>query len=178
MKVCAITGHRPSRFSFKNNEYDTMCKRLKKKIKKELKYLYKRGVRTFWIGGAEGVDMWSAEILIQLKSYEAYRDIKIMLAIPFEEYNKNWTKKSKERLKNIIKHSEKVVVVNSEEQPKEKQYRKRNEYMIEKADCLLAVFNKDKITARSGTNMTAQFALKKQIPIIVIDCAFCNKFVP
>ena len=61
--------------------------------------MYKRGVRTFWIGGAEGVDMWSAEILIQLKSYEAYRDIKIMLAIPFEEYNKNWTEKSKERLK-------------------------------------------------------------------------------
>lgn len=176
MKVCAITGHRPSRFPFKDNEDDAMCKKLKKNIKKELKYLYKKGVHTFWIGGAEGVDMWSAELLIQLKSYEAYKDIKIMVAIPFEGHDKNWTEKNIKRLKNIIKYSEEVVVVNKNEGTKQQLYRKRNQYIVDKADCLLAVYHKKNITARSGTNMTLQIALKKGIPITVVDCSFCDEW--
>lgn len=175
MEVCAITGHRPSRFLFKNNEDDIMCKRLKKKIKKELKHLYKRGVHTFWVGGAEGVDMWAAELLIQLKSYEAYCDVKIMLAIPFEGHNKSWTNRSSERLKRIIKHSEEVVIVSDSREAKQQAYRKRNQYIVDKADCLLAVCHKNKITARSGTNMTLQFALKKEIPIDIVDCSFCDE---
>jgi len=50
-----------------------------------------------------------------------------------------------------------------------------NQYIVDKADCLLAVCHKNKITARSGTNMTLQFALKKEIPIDIVDCSFCDE---
>lgn len=175
MQVCAVTGYRPSRFPFKGNEDDIRCKKLKEEIKKEVKYLYEQGVHTFWLGGAEGVDMWAGEILIQLKSYKAYNDIKIMLAIPFEGYNKNWKDTSIKRLENIKKNSEEIIIVGSNKEPKEEQYRKRNKYMIDKADCLLTVFDKEKIIVRSGTNMTFQFALKKGISIFVVDSSFCDK---
>ncbi len=175
MQVCAVTGYRPSRFPFKGNEDDIRCKKLKEEIKKEVKYLYEQGVHTFWLGGAEGVDMWAGEILIQLKSYKAYNDIKIMLAIPFEGYNKNWKDTSIKRLENIKKNSEEIIIVGSNKEPKEEQYRKRNKYMTDKADCLLTVFDKEKIIVRSGTNMTFQFALKKGISIFVVDSSFCDK---
>ena len=169
MQVCAITGYRPSRFPFKNDETDIMCKRLKKKITKELKYLYKKGVHTFWIGGAEGVDMWSSEILMQLKRYDAYSDIKIMIALPFENHDKKWTKEHSERLQNIITNADETIIVSSNDKPTRELYRERNKYIVDKADCLLAIFNKEKIFIRSGTHMTITFALKKGIPITIID---------
>ncbi|NDO47210.1 SLOG family protein [Clostridium sp. MD294] len=113
--------------------------------------------------------------MIQLKSYGAYCDVKIMLAIPFEGHNESWTNRSSERLKTIIKHSEEVVIVSDSGEAKQQAYRKRNQYMVDKADCLLAVFDKRKIRVRSGTNMTLVFALKKQIPVIVIDCSQYNE---
>lgn len=39
---------------------------------------------------------------------------------------------------------------------------------MDKADCLLAVFDRRRIV-RSGTHMTITFALRKGIPIIVVD---------
>lgn len=169
MKVCAITGHRPSRFPFKNDEDDIICKMLKIKIENRLIYLYHKGVRTFWIGGAQGVDMWSAEILISLKKDKAYSDIKIMIAIPFEGYNKMWKKQYSERLKNILDYADDVVVVSSKKDSKEELYKKRNQYMVDKADCLLAVLDRNRIITRSGTQMTITLALNKGIPIIIVD---------
>lgn len=168
MQVCAITGHRPSRFPFKNDESDIICQMLKIKIENNLRDLYQKGIRTFWIGGALGVDMWSSEILIELKKEEAYSDIKIMIAIPFEGYSKMWKKQYSERLNNILDNADKVVVIGTKKEPKQELYKKRNEYIVDKADCLLAVFDRRRIV-RSGTHMTIMFALRKGIPIIVVD---------
>ncbi len=68
MKTCAITGHRPTRFRFKYNESYAGCKRLKKRLRGQFTLLYGQGVRRFLVGGALGVDMWSREILLELKN--------------------------------------------------------------------------------------------------------------
>lgn len=59
LRTCAITGHRPSRFKFKHHEDDADCKRLKDCLREQFVLLYRQGVRTFWVGGAQGVDLWS-----------------------------------------------------------------------------------------------------------------------
>jgi len=65
--ACAITGHRPNRFKWKYNENDNDCKRLKRRLKEQLAAMYDQGVRRFYIGGALGVDIWSGEMLLELK---------------------------------------------------------------------------------------------------------------
>ena len=72
MKVCAITGHRPTRFKFKYDEKSNGCKKIKSRLRSQFALLYEKGVRTFYVGGAMGTDMWAGEILLRLKEQPGY----------------------------------------------------------------------------------------------------------
>ena len=37
-----------------------------------------------------GVDMWAAELLLRMKEQQAYQDVELCLALPFEGYNADW----------------------------------------------------------------------------------------
>lgn len=165
--TCAITGHRPTRFKWKYNENNNGCKRLKKRLQEQFAMLYEKGVRQFWVGGSLGVDMWADEILLRLKEQPEYREIKLMMALPFEGHNADWDERSKKRLAFLVRHSEKTVVIGEKGQAPGVSFRQRNEYMVDQADCLLAVYDNDR-TIRSGTGMTVNYAQKVGKPIILI----------
>ena len=67
----------------------------------------------------------------------------------------------------LIKHSSKAVTVGASDQPPVANYRRRNEFLVNQADCLLAVYDNDR-SIRSGTGMTVNLAKKKGIPVICI----------
>lgn len=167
MKSCAITGHRPTRFKWKYNENNNGCKRLKKRMQDQFILLYEKGVRQFWVGGALGVDMWAGEILLRLKEQPEYSEIKLMVALPFEGHDAGRDERSKKRLAFLARHSEKTVVVGGEGQAPEVSYRRRNEYMVDQADCLLAVYDNAR-SIRSGTGMTVNYAKAKGLEIVFI----------
>ena len=167
MNVCAITGHRPTRFRFKYDENNNGCKRIKKRIRDQLVLLYEQGIRQFWVGGALGVDMWAGEILLRLKEQPAYREIQLMIALPFEGHDLNWEERSRRRMSFLVKHSTQTVIVGQKEAPPAVNYRRRNAYMIDRADCLLAVYDNDR-SIRSGAGMTVRLAEKRGLPVTLI----------
>lgn len=167
MKSCTITGHRPTRFKWKYKENDTRCKRLKRRIQEQLVLLYEQGVRRFYVGGALGVDQWAGEILLRLKEQPGYGDIELVVALPFEGHDADWDARSKSRLKFLVDHSTETVTVGTTAEPAAVCYKKRNYYMVDHADCLLAVYDNDR-SIRSGTGMTVSYAQKKGLPIILI----------
>lgn len=123
---CVITGHRPTRFKFKYNEKDKRCQRIKKCLQEQLIRLYHQGVRCFWVGGAMGVDMWAAELLLRMKEQQAYQDVELCLALPFEGYNADWDDWHRKRMDFIRRYAEKVLVLG--EMPSSESYKKRNYY--------------------------------------------------
>jgi len=165
-KTCAITGHRPTRFKWKYNENNTGCKRLKRRLRDQFILLYEQGVHHFWVGGALGVDLWAGEILLQLKQAPEFDKLKLYLALPFLEYNDSWDIKSKNRIAALRDGCASVVIVGTVDKPTDS-YRKRNVYMVNQADILLAVFDNEH-AIRSGTGMTVNYAKKKGIPITLI----------
>lgn len=167
LKVCAITGHRPTRFKFTYNETHTGCKRLKRRLQEQFMLLYEQGVRQFWIGGALGVDMWAGEILLRLKEQPEYSEIQLMIALPFEGHDKGWEERSRRRMSFLIKHSTETVIIGQKDMPPAVNYRRRNKYMVDRADCLLAVYDNNR-SMRSGTGMTVRLAEKKGLPITLI----------
>ena len=165
--TCAITGHRPTRFRFKYDENNNGCKRIKKRIRDQLIQLYEQGFRQFWVGGALGVDMWAGEILLRLKEQLEYSEIQLMIALPFEGHDANWEERSRRRMAFLIKHSTETVIVGEKGSSTATNYRRRNEYMVDHADCLLTVYDNDR-SIRSGTGMTVNYARKQGLPIILI----------
>ncbi len=166
-KACAITSHRPTRFKWKYKEHYAGCKRLKKRIRDQIASLYEQGVRQFWVGGALGVDMWAGEIILRLKEQPGFEDIQLHIALPFEGHDAGWDERSRTRMEFLIRHSTETVVVGIAGEPSTKNYRLRNQYMVDHADCLLAVYDND-CSIRSGTGMTVSYARTKGEPAIFI----------
>lgn len=163
--VCAITGHRPTRFKFGYKENMAGCKRLKKRLHDQFVLLYEQGIRTFYVGGALGVDQWAGEILLRLKEQPKYGDIKVIVALPFAGHDGGWDERSKSRLAFLIEHSTEVVTVGSAPGPEA--YKARNYYMVDRADILVAVYDNDR-SIRSGTGQTVNYARKKELQIILL----------
>lgn len=166
-KICAITGHRPVRFKWKYNENNNGCKRLKRRLKEQFTLLYGQGVRRFYIGGAHGVDLWSGELLLEMKEQPEYSDIELVLALPFAKQDADWDKRSRHRLSVLRQHSTEVVVVGTTENPPAVNYKLRNQYMVDHANCLLAVYDNER-ELRSGTMQTVNYARRKGLPITLL----------
>lgn len=165
--ACAITGHRPSRFKWKYNENDNGCTRLKQRLKEQLAALYSQGIWRFCIGGALGVDLWTGELLLELKEQPEYSEIEVVLVLPFKSYDRDWDPKSKHRLSVLRQNSAEVIVVGTSENSPTDNYRLRNQYMVDHAGCLLAVYNNDR-QLRSGTMQIVNYARRKGLPITLI----------
>ena len=165
-KACAITGHRPSRFKWRNNENNTGCKRLKKRLNEQFVLLYEQGVKEFWIGGSLGVDLWAGEELLRLKTQPEYSDLQIHLALPLEGHDINWDESQRARMNALRDSCTSVTVIGESGQPAVL-YKKRNYYMVDHSDFLVAVYDKDR-SIRSGTGMTVNYAKKKHLRIIYI----------
>lgn len=164
-KICAVTGHRPTRFKFKYNENYAGCKRLKKRLHDQFILLYEQGVRRFLVGGALGVDMWSGEILLKLKEKPEYSDIELVIVLPHPGHDERWDERSKKRMAFLRAHSVECITVGTTPGPES--YYKRNRYLIDHADCLAAVYDGDR-NMRSGTGMTVKYAEQQEKPVILI----------
>ena len=165
LKSCAITGHRPTRFKFKYNEDYSGCKRLKKRLHDQFAALYKQGVRKFLVGGALGVDMWSGEILLEMKQQAEYADIELVIVLPHPGHDERWDERSKKRMAFLLKHCTKYLTIGTDSSAES--YYKRNRYLVDHADCLVAVYDNNR-NVRSGTGMTVRYAEKKGKPVVLI----------
>ena len=165
MRFCFITGHRPNRFKFPEN--DPRCDKIKSAIRSEIISLYEQdGIRGVWVGGAAGVDTWAAEIVLELQQQKQYHDLELHVAIPFTEFGDTFAPQQKERYQRILKEcADSVVVCKSYRQDA---YKRRDYYMVDRSVCGITVYDLDK-SIRSGTGMTYNYAaLKKKLPVTVI----------
>ena len=167
---CAcFTGHRPEKFRFQYNENDDLCKKIKAAIFTLAKKLYiEMDVNCFWTGGAQGVDTWAAEAILDLK--QQFPDIELFVAIPFPEYWSKWEKESIERAQSILSRCDGFKIISPEVQPSagieiiSSAYKQRNYFMVEQCHFLIAVFNNAKNKpSRSGTWQTVNYAKKRQL---------------
>ena len=164
IESCAVTGHRPTRFAFRYDEDDPRCAALKQQLRRQLIRLCRRGVRRFWVGGAMGVDMWVTEALLALREEGEFCP-EICLAVPFEGYPDRWNEDDRRRMAALRRRCQQVAVVTDGKHPAE-DYKARHRYMVDRADCLLAVWDSGR--GRSGTGMTVRYAEGRGLPVLVI----------
>ena len=158
MNTCAITGHRPTRFKFKYNENYAGCKRLKKRLRDQFTLLYGQGVRRFLVGGALGVDMWSGEILLELKKQLEFSDIELVIVLPHPGHDERWNEQSKKRMSFLLEHCTEHLTIGTDASPES--FYKRNRYLVDHADFLAAVSD--------GEGEMVGYARKKKMGILRI----------
>ncbi|MBQ3379798.1 MAG: DUF1273 family protein [Clostridia bacterium] len=168
-KTCCFSGHRPKAFPWKYDESAPQCVWLKGRIANEIEKAVADGFTRFIAGGAAGVDMWCAEAVIDFKRTHNRDDISLVLAIPFLNYAVYFSEKEKARLVKIIEASDERILTSSEEDKSHavRKYYKRNEYMVDNSQRLIAVFEPD-LSTKGGTKYTVEYAKKVGVEVVTI----------
>ena len=109
--TCCFTGHRPQKFPWGYDEEWEDCVKLKLKLACEIEAMWKKGVTTFISGMAIGVDMWAAEIVLDLKSAYPQDTIKLIAAIPYEGQANKWSVEYRERYFDILAQADQEVIM-------------------------------------------------------------------
>lgn len=160
--TCAFTGHRPRSFPWKGDETAPGCALLKKTLAEQIKLLADRGVTDWLSGMAQGVDLWAAEIVLDLK--EKNPALRLHCILPHEGQERKWAASERERYHSILRQADGVIYVNREYH--DGCMLERNRYLVDHSSVLLAVYNG---THRSGTGMTVRYAKRLGREVIVIN---------
>jgi uncharacterized phage-like protein YoqJ len=161
--TCCFTGHRPQKLPWGYDEEWEDCVKLKLKLACEIEAMRKKGVTTFISGMAVGVDMWAAEIVLDLKSAYPQDTIKLIAAIPYEGQANKWSVEYRERYFDILAQADQEVIF--QEHYTKSCMHERNRFMVDNSAYMIAVFNGDK----GGTANTLHYAESKGLNIVIIN---------
>lgn len=92
---CCFTGHRPEKLFLVDRE-------IIKELEREIKAAIERGYTTFISGMARGVDIWAAEIVLNLRKKN--KDLHLICASPYEGFESRWSQDWQKRYKKIKKN--------------------------------------------------------------------------
>lgn len=173
MQTCAITGHPQSHFSFRYDETHPECIAIKSALHNEFVRLYKDGVRCFLVGGTVGVDTWAAEILLDMRKDNAYKDLVIRLVLAFPEQAERFTKNQKKRFRRIWERCKPENRITVSEVYSPDVYKRRDYYMVGHSDCLVAVYDGEN-GKRSSTAVMVNYAKKKGLTMKLISSRFVD----
>lgn len=165
--TACFTGHRPQSLPCGFDETHPACLKIKYQLKRLITGLIdKKNVTHFISGAALGVDTWAAEIIIKLK--EAYPNIILEAAVPCRSQADRWNSKSQIRYNRLLSLCNKVTLVG--ERYTADCMMKRNKYMVDNSDYVIAVWN----GKPSGTGKTIAYALKCEKTVYCIDVGDFN----
>ncbi len=157
-----FTGPRASKMPY--SETSASHERLETILKQEILSFIRNGVSEFYTGGQTGIDTLAALLVISLID-EIGTTAHLHLVLPFKDMQAGFTRLQRDDFDWIKRHADTVTYISETYTPD--CYRKRNRYMIEKSQYLIAVAGKQ--TPHSGTHMTINMARKKGIDIVTIN---------
>lgn len=146
MTTVALTGHRPEKIHSPEIAHDEASL-----------FLSKVNKPVVISGMAAGFDLIGAEAALDL-------EIPVIAAVPWLGHKPR--KDDRDRYDHILKNAMEIVyVVDTLPFPGKWVYQKRNEWMVDKADVVLAYFD----GSPGGTKNCIDYALKTKVPVAVIE---------
>lgn len=159
-QTACFTGHRPNKLSgYDPKDNKELLWRLHNEI---VRHIEENSVDTFINGLALGIDQWAARIVIKLRQTK-YSHIKLISAVPCKNHSSKWIKQSQVDWQEIVDLSDEVVYV-SEDEYKPYLMQKRNEWMVNKSEYVIAVWD----GTDGGTGNCVKYAQSKNKKITII----------
>ena len=149
-----FTGHRPEKL-----------KRSESAIRIDLEFQIRRaiadGQSVYITGMARGVDIWAAQIVLKLR--DDGHNVKLMCACPYDGFERGWSYDWQRQYRHVLASADFVKFVCTGYS--RSCFQVRNEWMVNHAAKVIAVFNGEK----SGTKNTIDYAARIGVPVVCID---------
>ena len=109
--------------------------------------------------------MWAGEILLNMQRQTEYQELQVIMVCPFPGHDVRWDPKSQARQRKLCEGCTKVLM--GTEHPGSEGYKKRTEYMMKRADYVVAVSDNDP-KHYSGVETAMGIAEKRNLSIVLI----------
>lgn len=144
MKFASVTGHR----YIADNSLN------RKAVNHLIDLAVESGIEKFLVGMSRGADFLFAEVLSK-------RELSWIAVIPCTDQTLFWNESDRTLHKSLIDKADNMIVLHNKYKQGVMHY--RNEYMVEKSEMLLAIYDG---SVRGGTYHTVGLALKKHKKVV------------
>lgn len=154
MRRCCFTGHRPEKLTRMEQE-------IKSNLEHEIRRAIDDGFNVFITGMARGVDIWAAEIVLQIRQTGV--PVRLICASPHQGFEELWSSEWQHRYNAVLEAADLARFIC----PRYSRgcFQVRNEWMVNHSSRVLAVFNGQP----SGTKNTIDYAYRQGVPVIIIE---------
>lgn len=154
-KCCCFTGHRPEKLKGTDDfGYGLAI---------EVWRAMNAGFTTFITGGARGVDIVAAEVVLAIRE-RMNGLVKLVVALPYPAFGRRWRSEWGVRLDDVKEKADGIIFVSSK--CSRQAYQKRNEWMVNHSSLVLAVYN----GTPGGTRNTLNYAKKMGVATKLCAC--------
>ena len=124
--------------------------------------LIEDGYTEFLSGMAPGVDMWAAQMILDLR--ENHPGLKLHCILPCAAQSAKWSAALQMQYRAILEQADSIIFVNRAD--RKNCMLERDRFLVSYASVVLAVYNGEK---RGGTAATVRYARKLGRELIIID---------
>jgi uncharacterized phage-like protein YoqJ len=159
--IIGITGHRAGKilggYDFPNKTTDLIVKKLRRLYNKYSESILEPNL-TIITGMATGVDQLAAQLAIDMK-------IPFIAAVPFLGQEAVWPAQAKQHYKYLLSQAKEIKIISEGGYSEPKMF-KRNEWIVDNCDRLIAVWHKT--NPHGGTFYTIKYAksIKRNLTIV------------
>lgn len=147
---CCFTGHRPEKLNRPERE-------IKLALKKEIYSALEDNFTVFISGMARGVDIWAAEVVLQLRNDGIL--VRLICACPYPGFERNWSNSWQRRYAAILREADLVRFISP--YYSSNCFQVRNEWMVNHSSKVIAVFNGQP----GGTKNTIEYAQQHGVSV-------------
>ena len=151
---CCFTGHRPQKLRRSETE-------IKADLESAIQQAITDGYTTFITGMAYGVDIWAGQIVVRLR--KSNPALHLIAAVPFRGFEDRWSADWKRAYQELLEQVDLVKYICPGYNAGA--YQRRNEWMVDHASRVIAVFNGEP----SGTKNTIDYAHKKEVFVSLLE---------
>lgn len=146
VKVLTVTGYKSHELGIFDEKHLGITY-IKKVLRKRLLSFIDEGLEWVLISGQLGVELWCAEVVGDLK--QLYPQLKLAVLTPFYNQEERWSDLKKEQYRNVLHQADYVNSITKRNYESPSQLKLKNQFLIEKSDGLLVIYDDDKIGSPS-----------------------------
>lgn len=167
IKRLVITGYKAHELGIFNDSHAGIPI-IKRAIHNRLTTLIDEGLEWVILSGQQGVETWSAELVIELK--EQYPHLKYAIITPFQDQEKNWNEQKQETYQNLLIQADYQTSLTKKPYEAPWQFIEKNKFLIRNSDGILIVYDEENDgSPKYMKKLATQFAEKNEYEIYTID---------
>lgn len=139
MKILTVTGYKPNEMGIFKID-DSKIVYVKEAIKRRLIPWIEDGLEWILVSGQAGVELWTAELVLELK--EIY-DIKIAVIPPFLEQESRWPEPLQMKYQDIVFGADFYQPIYDKAYEGPYQFQAKDKWLLEKSDACLLLYDED-----------------------------------